>query len=43
MNLIAYVLQQKTEVFIKEVSDINEDGEFDVIDGKGVIEIILTE
>lgn len=43
MNLMQYVLEMKTEVFIKEVSDINEDGDYNVTDTMGVMNIILNE
>lgn len=42
-NLVLHVLNEKTESFIGEVSDVNEDGMFDLMDCKGVIDIIITD
>lgn len=43
MNLIANMLEQETEVFIKEVSDLNGDNEINVTDAMGVVNIVLGE
>ena len=41
MNLVTFVLKEKTEVFINEVSDMNDDDTFNVTDAMGVVEIVL--
>lgn len=43
MNMVSFVLKEKTEVFIKEVSDMNSDGEFNVTDAMGIANILLDE
>jgi len=43
MNLITNMLEQKTEVFIEEVSDVNEDNAINVTDAMGVVNIALEE
>ena len=43
MNLITHVIEEETEVFIPEVSDVNGDGVYDVSDAMGVIEIVLED
>ena len=40
MNLVTYVLGKTPDAFIREVSDVNRDGTFDLRDCRGVADII---
>lgn len=43
INMVRHVLEEKTDVFIPEVSDVNEDGGIDSLDLLGLSGIVLTE
>ena len=41
LNMVTRVLDQKTEIFIEEVSDMNDDHSFNSADVLGVVQIVL--
>lgn len=43
INLITHLLGQSTDVFIEEVSNVNEDESLDEEDAEGILEIILNQ
>lgn len=43
MNMVTFVLEEKTDVFIEEVSDMNDDDVFNVTDAMGIATVLLEE
>ncbi|MBQ7947035.1 MAG: dockerin [Bacteroidaceae bacterium] len=43
MNMVSFILEEKTDVFIEEVSDMNDDDAFNVTDAMGIATVLLEE